>query len=94
MHVLYQYDRVLRRGSSWVLVLAIVELIFYIHREGERWKRKAKASASLPGSGVPALVEILRFEEMTYSRYHNDRPMADVPNGIGDPQGCSVSDGE
>jgi hypothetical protein len=50
MYILYQYGpmtEVLEGDLGWVLILAIVELIFYIHGEGEWRKRKAKAGASL-----------------------------------------------
>ena len=40
MYVLYQYGprtEFLEGDLGWVLILAIVEPIFYIHREGEWW---------------------------------------------------------
>jgi hypothetical protein len=48
VYVLYLYGpmiKFLEGDLGWVVILAIVELIFYIHGEGE-W-RVARASASL-----------------------------------------------
>ena len=44
MHVLCRYGPMaefLEGDLGWVLILAIVEPIFYIHGMGEWWKRKA-----------------------------------------------------